>query len=400
MGYNGSEVMGTGDFLVTIAKKMARDTQAILSGVRSSLNYSIDNLAEICDDTGGALCQVEEDLELAQGEIDEVARSLDKLGKVCAQSRSDLLDAVAGGNETTQRKALEKLERLLPLKGQFTERENALQNRKTLLQGHRRAFLDILQRTENTHNKLRLASELLFSDTVSPEQEPGPDELRLATLALQFAEQEKLRLARELHDGPAQLFAAAILMLELVQKLLSMGETDRAHKEVGRVKEQLQDSLGEVRSFLLHLNPQALDEGLRKGLIKLAERINVRKLSVARIDFIGSDAQVSPVHAVNVFRIVQEAVNNAIKNGKASSIRILVTVLDGELKGYVEDNGCGFEVEAAKRRSRENGSFGLSNMEERAKLIGGTCTLESTPGKGSIVTFRIPIDGGGHIEKN
>lgn len=398
--YNGPEVMEIGGYLMAILDDLTRDLQEILNGVRSSLNYSIENLAEICDDTGSTLSRIEEDLDLTRSEISELSRSLEKIRKACDRAREALLDPENEKDERTRRKSLEKLERLMTLKGQFEEREGALRNRKNDLQKDRRQSLEVLQRAEEALGKVRLSKELLFSPAVERDGETHAQDLQLAVLTLQFAEQERLRLARELHDGPAQLFAAAILLMELVEKLLSMGETARAGLEVERVREQMKDSLGDIRAFLWHLNPHIVEEGLRKGVHKLAEHINSSGFTCIHINFIGSDAKVAPFHAANAFRIIQEAVNNAIKNGHAANVHVRVTIREGLLLGQIEDDGSGFDVETARGRSREQGSFGLANMEERAKLIGGILTLESTPGRGSSVSFRVPIGGGVHLEKN
>ncbi len=380
---------------------LERDLQEMLQGLRSSINYSIDHASRLCDEIGRRLAVTEEDLDATQTEISELIRSIDRVRKACVRCRRELLDPGVGDVQSGQRKSLEQLERLMGLKGQFEERENTLRNRKDKLQEQRHRVREELQEAENALSRLRFAREMLCAengDVKSPEGDGR--ELSLAAVTVEFAERERLRLARELHDGPAQLFSAAILLMELVEKVLSMGDTERAVMEVTRVRDQMKDSLADIRSFLWHLNPQVLESGLRRGLEKLVEQVQERSRPALQFQFRGSDAKIDAVHAANVFRMVQEAVNNAVKNGNAGEVRIRISVREGEIHGVIEDDGCGFDVESAKRRSREKGSFGLSNMEERARLIGGKLTLDSFPGKGTRVSFRVPIGGGGPFEGN
>lgn len=377
-----------------------RDLQDELQGLRSSINYSIDSVSDRCREISRHLSRTEERLDCTQTEISELIRSLDKVRKTCVQCRKELLDSGREIDETKQKYSLTQLERLMALKCEFEQRETCLREEKDRLQEVRRVILENLKETEDLLNRLRFAREMLFAPAGTPSQVRDNSTVSLAALTIQFAERERLSLARELHDGPAQLFSAAILLLELVEKLLSMGDSGRAIIEVGRVKEQMKESLTDIRSFLWHLNPQALEGGLKRGLMKLVDQVQERSETSVEIQFHGRDNKVDAVNAANLFRIVQEAINNAIKNGNARNIKISITACEGELRGRVEDDGCGFDVESAKKRSRQKGSFGLSNMEERARLIGGTLSLDSTPGRGTVVSFRVPIAGGVHREED
>ena len=379
---------------------LEQDLQDVLYGLRSSINYSIDRTSSLCGRISRNMEEVEADLDRVQSEIGELVRSIEQVGEVCARSSSELIDSGISEDAIEHKKRLGQLERLMRLKGQFEERALHLREQKKTLQDDRYRALEALNEAEDILNRLRFSRELIFSRPANRGSVLSDPALSLASHTIRFAERERLILARELHDGPVQLFSAAILLMELVEKLLSLGETRRATSEVAGIREQMKDSLCDIRSFLWHLNPQALEGGLREGLQKLIEKFHDRSDASLELDFSGSDRSVDAIKAVNVFRIVQEAINNALKHGKADRIRVEITARHEELSGRIEDDGYGFEVQTARQCSREQGSFGIANMEERAKLIGGSLSLDSRPGEGTVVSFRVPLDGGVQREED
>ncbi len=92
-----------------------------------------------------------------------------------------------------------------------------------------------------------------------------------------------------------------------------------------------------------------------------------------------------------VFKIIQQAVVNAVKNGKARRIRVLVSIGREMLRGKIGDDGLGFDVEKVRSEAEEKGAWGLVNMEDRAAMIGGEFSVLSEPGKGATVSLAVPL---------
>jgi len=212
--------------------------------------------------------------------------------------------------------------------------------------------------------------------------------------------QERNRLARELHDSVSQqLFAASMLMSAINE---SMGEQDPViRNQIKLVEGMIQQSQLEMRALLLHLRPVALNgkslqEGIRELLQELAMKIPI---SISwKVEEIKLDRGVED----HLFRILQESVSNTLRHAKATKLEVLLIKRDQYIIMRVVDDGIGFQVEQAKSA----GSYGLQNMEERAKEIGGTLKIVSLPGKGTRLEVKVPIlseslqDENNDIEEN
>ncbi len=198
------------------------------------------------------------------------------------------------------------------------------------------------------------------------------------------AEQERARWARELHDETLQNLAALRLALSAG---LRSGNPETVRTMLGESIEQLDGEIASLRSLITELRPTALDDlGLAAALEDLGSRVEGRGLSVDLDVELGDHGGARHVGETEtaIYRIIQEALTNAIKHGSADQAIVRV----GEERGFVvlsvRDNGCGFDTAV-----RTDG-FGLTSMRERAELVGGKLDVESTPGAGTTITARIP----------
>ena len=107
---------------------------------------------------------------------------------------------------------------------------------------------------------------------------------------------------------------------------------------------------------------------------------------------LGKEQRLPSTVEVTVFRLIQEAVNNARKHANAQHIMVRLEFAHNQINMQVQDDGVGFDLETARRRAREGGSFGLMSMEERVDLLGGSLRIESTPGDGTSVSASVPVD--------
>jgi signal transduction histidine kinase len=210
-------------------------------------------------------------------------------------------------------------------------------------------------------------------------------------------EEERRRIARELHDQLGQQLTALKLGLQSLQ--------DAPHGCSSGLAQQLQDivdGLGRaVHHLAWELRPTALDDlGLHTALLHYVERWSEH--SNIEVDFqsIGLESHRVPSHIeTTIYRIVQEALTNVLKHAKAERVSLILERHNDHMLAIVEDDGCGFDAEAMMTSSHAERYLGLLGMQERAALVGGTLHLESAPGKGTTVFVRIPLapneDGGG-----
>src|SRR5487761_1927657 len=209
---------------------------------------------------------------------------------------------------------------------------------------------------------------------------------------IQTQEDERKRLGRELHDGPAQKLAQIVMSLEYAGQLVSTGETERAAEEISHTREMANDATHEIRNLLFDLRPLVLDAdngGLIVALRHFTERFrkNVGPQITLTSDY---PERLSHNIELTTFAIIQEAVNNALKHAGAEHCWIEVRESDDHLIATVRDDGKGFDPEMVRAEYETRGSWGMLSMSERATMIEATISIASKPGKGTLVTLTAP----------
>jgi len=199
-------------------------------------------------------------------------------------------------------------------------------------------------------------------------------------------------LARDLHDGPTQSIAAIVMRLNFIKMVVQKGDVEKAYDELVKVEDIAQRTTQEIRTMLFTMRPVILEtQGLVPALNQYAERLNNNEPFRVSVVNRGYTGQLNQEAEGVIFAIVEEAVGNAKKHSQASEIKINLTVEDDGLFVEIRDNGVGFNVEETQSTYDQRTSLGLINMDERAELVGGHCTIESAKGKGTAIGAQIPF---------
>jgi two-component system sensor histidine kinase DegS len=367
--------------------------QGVLDRANEFLGYSIDHVVNVRDDVMTGLRDLYDELDEVRKEINEVIKASGAVSEAYKQTRKTLADAEIDNDHGKQTSMYQEAERYMRVRSAFEERERYLRRRRDDLERDRIRMERIMSHSTNTMGKLRIAVEVIKSRVESLDSIKSAEDINNVILWLQFAENENKRLAREIHDGPVQQFAAAILSFEYLGWVAENGDKDMLNREIGRVKEQLQEALDEFRVFLLRLQPIGLDKGLGRAIVRFAEIFSERH----NVDFVAEvsreDDDFSAVLRSNIFRVIQEAANNALMHGHATKIVIEYGFDKKDIQIRFWDNGVGFDVERSRMTAAERGSFGLSNMSERVRFVNGTLHINSAPGKGTEIAIKVPIGG-------
>lgn len=214
---------------------------------------------------------------------------------------------------------------------------------------------------------------------------------------IEAEEQARKKLARDLHDGPTQLVAATMMKIDFCQKAIKNNRPDLILPELEEMEQLSKRASHQMRTMLFELRPLALEtQGLSAALQVFLDRrqkdIGDKKprLSLEIKSQSGEIPRQDGKVETTIFAIVQETVNNAIKHAEADHITVILQEADTALKTIIRDDGAGFEVEAVMSNYESRGSLGMINLQERAELVGGELSIESTPGEGTQVTISIP----------
>ena len=210
----------------------------------------------------------------------------------------------------------------------------------------------------------------------------------LSRRLLEIQEAERRRLARELHDDIGQALTALKIQLES----LARADTTQRAARVEECVDTTIHALERVRQLALSLRPLQLDD---LGLIAALRSHLDRQASVGGLaphfDARGVPEQLPAEVETACFRIAQEAINNVLRHARARNLWLSVSAVDGSLSLQVRDDGCGFDAEAARRRSAAGGSLGLAGMEERVALAAGSLELQTAAGQGTRLLARFPL---------
>lgn len=230
----------------------------------------------------------------------------------------------------------------------------------------------------------------------SDEPTAADDDAQMAMTILSAREQERSRLAEELHDGPAQALANAIFQAQIAERSLNE-DPATARAELAALREILEGELDTLRSYINQLRPSLAEaEGLDDALLDSASAVSERAGIPIDVSLEAPGTRLHTAARTAVLRIAQEALRNIAKHSGAG--RAWVRTRESTSRGgtnlwhlEVGDDGRGFDYRSAAGRNRRH--FGLRFMRERAGLLGSELTIETSPAAGTVV--RLTIDTGG-----
>jgi signal transduction histidine kinase len=248
-----------------------------------------------------------------------------------------------------------------------------------------------LKETEDELSKHRDYLEQLVIQRTQELEQANEQLKQFAHRIAQVQEEERKRIAYELHDDTAQYLA--LLKLEL-DSILQSGEiqSPKILEKLQYLNRDAGRAVDDVRRYSHELRPAVLDNmGLQAALEQIVDDTNKLKQIEAELKMEGEEANLTDEMKLGLFRIAQEALNNARKHARESKVTIALKFSKKQLRMTISDNGPGFDTNEARARAGKKGSLGLLSMQERANLIGANLNIESNPGKGTIVRAEVKL---------
>ena len=224
-----------------------------------------------------------------------------------------------------------------------------------------------------------------FNEMVAGQERAAGELRRLSQELLEAQEDERKRVARELHDEAAQALTSLLVRLRLLERAEDPNE---ARLRVHELRKLTTQALDDVRRVALELRPTILDDlGLGAAMAWQVDEFNARHHGQAVLQMTGIDGRLPADQELVLYRVTQEALTNIVRHAQASNVAINLahdaqgTVLE------IKDDGVGFDLHALETGER---GLGLSGMRERLALVGGDLTIESAPGKGARILAHVP----------
>lgn len=381
------------------------DTNSEMSSLQNILDHTVETIKSskeeiyvIYENTRAERDKLLLELEKYNKEIVEVIDSADDLEVKCKIARKKLAHVhknFGSHNEEDIQMTYEKVSELHIELSLVKEREKFLQNMRNDLQQRIKNINITVERSELLITQISVVYSYLnneVSDSMNQIVETNKEQQLIGYKTIIVHEDEKKRIARDIHDGPAQSMANVVLRAEITERLIANEDFNMAKSELKDLKKMVKQNLADVRQIIFDLRPSALDDlGLFPTLKKYIPEVMKRKNIDIEFKIIGTEKRLSSPLEIAAFRLIQEGLNNVIRHAKADKVKVCIQITDIDMEISIFDNGIGFNTEEVKNIKEH---FGLLGMKERVELFKGDLNIESNIGKGTKITFKIPINEG------
>ncbi len=373
---------------------------AIIKETIAVIGSSKEMIYDIGEEAREEYRRLEEEVKKLQEEPADVIDRVDELEGLEQRARWRLLEVsrdFARYTEDDIRWAYEEAKNIQVELALCREREKLLRQRRDDLERGLRRLEQTVRKAEKLVTQVGVVIDYLEGKLgdLSQQLEGMQQRQQLAAGIIKAQEEERRRVAREIHDGPAQSLANLVFRLEVCEKLLAAERLPELRGELAELKGLIKGSLQEVRKIIFDLRPMALDDlGLVPALRRYLEGLEEREGLVVNLAVFGQEVRLASAVEVGLFRIIQEALHNVSKHARAASARVTLTYGQEQLLLSVRDDGRGFDLREVERGGRAGGHFGLISMRERAELLGGRFEVKSAPGQGTRITVAVPITEG------
>ncbi|ASS69312.1 sensor histidine kinase [Paenibacillus sp. RUD330] len=373
------------------------DIDRVIKNAIQVMEESKYQIYEICESARKELVTLEQELNQVLQETIQTIDKVDKLEMEYRLARIRLTEVsrdFVRYKEEDIKNAYEKATSLQLELMVFREKETYLKARRDDLQKRVKNVENSVERAETIHSQINVVLEYLAGDLTQVTrilESAKNRQLIGLKIILAQEEEERKRIAREIHDGPAQSLANLVLRTEIAERMLAKQEFQMVQHELIDLKAQVRSGLEEIRKIIFNLRPMALDDlGLVPTLRKYVQDFEEKTRIHTVFETIGREIRLPSAMEAGIYRLVQEAFTNALKHASASFVSLELTYQSQMVKISVQDNGSGFDTELIQSRAKINQHFGLMGMRERVELLEGRMELESASGQGTRITIHIP----------
>src|SRR5690625_5101330 len=337
-----------------------RETSHVLDTIMETMIHVVENskieIVQIIEETRqeyevlySELAKIKKESYKQANQVDQIKRG-EELAK---QRLSDVSKFMNSYSENEIREVYEENNSLQADIHLFKEKQKEGWESRDDIEGRLIALNQTIDHAEFLANKISAILPYLHDefrqvhDTL--EEVKGKKQFGLKIIVAQ--EEERKKISRDIHDGPAQMLAHILLNTEIVERSLQSGNTEYALEEIQSIRGMIRSSLHEVRRIIYDLRPMALDDlglfpTIRKHVQTMAEHSGLD----IELTLLGDEKRLQINYEVAIFRLVQEALQNAIHHAEANSIKVLMESLADQMTVVIKDDGIGFDKKVCKQK--------------------------------------------------
>ncbi len=317
----------------------------------------------------------------------------DKLEVEVRSARKRLSDVSKDFKEFSEEEVKEAYEVAHSLQMELTMKrqlEKQLKERRSDLERRLKSLDNTIDRASDISSQISVVMNYMMSDIrlMGEALETAKQKQDFGLKIIEAQEEERKRLSREIHDGPAQMLANVMMRSDLIEKIYNERSGEEAMAEIRDLKVMVRSALYEVRRIIYDLRPMALDDlglvpTLKKYLLTTEE---YHKTTQIHFNHSGELNRLPTKYEVALFRLIQESVQNALKHANAKLIKVSLDITKAMAKATIIDDGDGFDLNQTKMQS-----FGILGMKERVELLDGEIFIDSSIGNGTKVVIQVPL---------
>lgn len=376
-----------------IKKFDTKTLDLILDKMVETVGDSKDEIFRIGEQCRGDYDSLVEELRDVRRMVGQIIEEGDLLEIKSRAARRHLSEVSMHFKDYTEVQVREAYERAHQIQMDLTlnrQAEKQLRDRRDDIERRLVGLTRTIERAEHLVSQITVVMNYLMSDLKQVGEALQDAKLKqdFGLKIIEAQEEERKRLSREIHDGPAQMMANVMMRSDLIERVYKEYGADEALTEVKNLKKMVRNALYEVRRIIYDLRPMALDDlglapTLKKYLQTIEEYHNTTKISYVNV---GEEKRLPTKYEVALFRLIQESVQNALKHADANEIKVKLEIGKEYITVLVKDNGQGFDIDERKPES-----FGIIGMRERVELLEGKITINSKIGTGTAILIQVPL---------
>ena len=374
----------------------------VLERMIHTVDGSKDEIFQIGEQSRQQYESLVEELKDIKIQVSKVIDEGDKLETQARIARNRLSQVSKHFKEFTEddiREAYEKAHKLQVELTMIQQHEKQLRNRRDDLERRLLNLQEIIERSQSLVSQITVVLNYLNRDIrqVGVLLEDAQQKQDFGLRIIEAQEEERKRVSREIHDGPAQMLANVMMRSELIERIYRERGAEEGFKEIRNLRQNVRNALYEVRRIIYDLRPMALDDlglipTLKKYTNTIEEYNGKTKITFQSVGCL-EDQRLSSRFEVALFRLAQEAITNALKHAEASEITVKVEAAETICTMVIKDNGKGFDLKEYNK-NKDKKSFGLIGMKERIELLEGKITIDSKIGLGTFIMIQVPYQVG------
>ena len=344
-----------------------------------------------------SLTPLKQQIEETSAEYDQVQRQLKEVDLLIQQTSTEVDRLSQRNAQATNRVKQTELHFDTVPRSEIQEGYNALldaQKRLIMMRGQLEKLQSDQQNYQRYATLIQRCLDITGGATPSGSSEPTAESAGqppIVVRIIEAQEQERQRLVRQLHDGPAQSLTNLILQAEICERLFD-SDSSRARSELAGLKNAVSNTFQKVRDFMFDLRPMMLDDlGLIPTLKRYVGNFAEKSGIATTLSITGNEQRAEPYREVATFRVIQELLTNARLHSHASRIQVTFDINNDMIRASVEDNGSGFDPKEVFAATGQRKTIGLPTQRERLEMFGGKLIVDSSAGRGTKVTVEMPV---------